>query len=77
MIPVDASLLVDSHISSLPQPGRRRAEILGGLLDPPGMQANLVPDGHLAAPEDSHSLCSTDGDFGRFPHSSRANPLLG
>jgi predicted nucleic acid-binding protein len=41
------------------------------------MQANLVPDAHPAAPAIEHglTLCSTDGDFGRFPRLRWRSPL--
>lgn len=39
--------------------------------------ANLIPDKHLAALAVEHGLilCSTDGDFGRFPGLRWRNPL--
>ena len=42
-----------------------------------GVHANLVPDAHLAALalEDGLVLCSTDGDFGRFPDLRWTNPI--
>ena len=60
-----------------PSPAERHAEILGGFLALPGMQANLVPDAHLAAIAVAHGLvlCSTDGDFARFPDLRWTNPL--
>lgn len=61
----------------IPQPTERHAEILAGLLAAPGVQANLVPDAHLAALAIGHGLelCSTDGDFARFPELRWENPL--
>jgi len=40
-------------------------------------RANLIPDAHLAAIAIEHGLtmCSTDGDFGRFPDLRWVNPL--
>lgn len=60
-----------------PMPTDRHAEILGDLLALPGVQANLVPDAHLAALAIGHGLelCSTDGDFARFPQLKWRNPL--
>jgi uncharacterized protein len=60
-----------------PRPGERHAEILGELLALPGIQANLVPDAHLAALAIEHGLTlySTDGDFARFPRLRWTNPL--
>ena len=63
--------------SWVPSPGERHAEILGRLLSLPGVQGNLVPDAHLAALAIEHGLllCSTDGDFARFPALRWRNPL--
>lgn len=60
-----------------PQPTERHAEVLGQLLALPGVQGNLVPDAHLAALAIEHglTLCSTDGDFARFPGLRWSNPL--
>jgi predicted nucleic acid-binding protein len=43
------------------------------------MTGRLVPDAHLAALAIEHglTLCSTDGDFSRFPGLSWENPLSG
>jgi len=56
----------------------RGREVLGGLLAAPGVQANLVQDAHLAALALEHGLilCSTDGDFARFPGLHWENSLL-
>jgi len=63
----------------IPQPAERHADILGKLLEAPGVQANLVQDAHLAALAIEHGLilCSTDGDFGRFSGLRWENPLQG
>jgi toxin-antitoxin system PIN domain toxin len=60
-----------------PQPTERHAEVLGALLAQPGVHGNLVPDAHLAALAIEHglTLCSTDGDFARFPELRWLNPL--
>ena len=60
-----------------PQPGERHAELLGELLALPGVHGNLVPDAHLAALAIEHglTLCSTDGDFARFPGLRWSNPF--
>src|SRR5439155_25935951 len=53
-----------------PGPTERHREILGKFLElPPGVHGNLVSDAHLAALAVEHglTLCSTDGDFARFP----------
>lgn len=61
----------------IPQPAERHAQILGELLGLPGVHGNLVPDVHLAALAIEHglTLCSTDGDFARFPGLRLLNPL--
>ena len=63
----------------IPPPTERHGEILGALLDALGVQANLVPDAHLAALALEHGLilCSTDGDFARFSGLRWENPLAG
>jgi len=60
-----------------PQPEERHREILGALLEAPGVHANLVPDAHLAAIAIEHGLilCSADGDFARFSGLRWENPL--
>jgi toxin-antitoxin system PIN domain toxin len=61
----------------IPTPGDRHRQILGGMLASIGGRANLVPDAHLAALAVEHglTLCSTDGDFGRFPGLRWVNPI--
>jgi predicted nucleic acid-binding protein len=61
----------------IPQPTERHADLLNELLALPGVHANLVPDAHLAALALEHglTLCSTDGDFARFPALRWINPL--
>jgi uncharacterized protein len=61
----------------IPQPEERHREILGGLVQAPGVHANLVPDAHLAAIAIEHGLilCSADGDFARFAALRWENPL--
>jgi hypothetical protein len=63
--------------SWIPLPTERHAQVLGDLLAAPGVQANLVQDAHLAALAIEHGLilCTTDGDFARFPGLRRENPL--
>jgi hypothetical protein len=60
-----------------PQPTDRHAEVLGRFLALPGMRSKLVPDAHLAALAVEHglTLCSSDGDFARFPGLRWSNPL--
>ena len=61
----------------IPQPTERHSEVLGELLALPGVHGNLVTDAHLAALAIEHglTLCSTDGDFARFPGLTWRNPL--
>ena len=63
----------------IPLPTERHPEILGGLCGQASMSARLVPDAHLAALAIEHglTLCSTDGDFARFPDLTWENPLAG
>ena len=61
----------------IPQAGDRHQQILDRMLSVVGSGGNLVPDAHLAAIAIEHglTLCSTDGDFARFPGLRWANPL--
>lgn len=61
----------------VPEPTERHAQVLGHLLALPGVRGNLVPDAHLAALAIEHglTLCSTDGDFARFPGLAWQDPL--
>src|SRR5664280_1531102 len=61
----------------IPQPTERHADLLNELLALPGVHGNLVPDAHLAALALGHglTLCSTDGDFARFPILRWQNPI--
>jgi predicted nucleic acid-binding protein len=61
----------------IPHSTDRHADLLSELLALPGVNANLVPDAHLAALALEHglTLCSTDGDFARFPALRWWNPL--
>jgi uncharacterized protein len=63
----------------IPMPTERHAHVLGKLLGEPSVYGNLVPDAHLAALAIEHglTLCSTDGDFGRFQALKWLNPLAG
>lgn len=55
----------------------RHLEVFGRLLATGQATGNLVPDAHLAALAIEHGcvLCSTDGDFARFPGLRWTNPL--
>lgn len=61
----------------VPLPTERHADILGDLCRSPLMTSRLVPDAHLAALAIEHGLtmCSTDGDFAKFPGLVWENPL--
>lgn len=61
----------------VPQPTERHREVLQRLLMLPGIRGDLVPDAHLAALAIEHglTLCSTDGDFARFPGLRWQNPI--
>jgi toxin-antitoxin system PIN domain toxin len=63
----------------VPLPTERHPEVLGQLLALPGIRGNLVHDADLAALAIEHGLilCSTDGDFARFPGLRWQNPLSG
>ncbi|WP_396627524.1 TA system VapC family ribonuclease toxin [Luteitalea sp.] len=60
-----------------PVPTARHADVLGQLLRLPLMTNRLVPDAELAALAIEHglTLCSSDGDFARFPGLRWENPL--
>ena len=68
---------LDCELTWIPEPTERHRELLGSLLAGPGMQANLVPDAHLASLAREHGfiLCTTDGDFARFQNLRSQNPL--
>ena len=62
----------------IPVPGSGHAELLETYLKARFMTSRLVPDAHLAALAVEHglTLCSTDGDFARFPGLTWINPLV-
>ena len=61
----------------IPQPVPLHAELLTGLLSDGRITSRMVPDAHLAALSIEHGLilCSSDGDFARFPGLRWENPL--
>lgn len=63
----------------IPQPTASHRQIIGSLLRGPASQSKLVMDAHLAALAIEHGLelCSSDGDFARFPGLRWVNPLAG
>lgn len=62
----------------IPLPTERHRETLGDLLRVAVPRGNLISDAHLAALALEHglALCSTDGDFARFPGLRWGNPLV-
>ena len=68
---------LDCETAWVPEPTQRHREVLDRVLSLPGLHGNLVPDAHLAALAIEHglTLCSTDGDFARFPGLAWHNPL--
>lgn len=72
---------VDRWLSSeqvwIPEPTTNHFLVLQKLLSLPGIQANDVPDAHLAALALEHglTLCSADQGFARFPELRWNNPL--
>ena len=65
------------EVAWVPLPGTGHHEVFARLLEQPFMTSRLVPDAHLAALAIEHglTLCSTDGDFARFPGLKWENPL--
>ena len=61
----------------IPSPTEQHRNVLAALLPSTYGRANLIPDAHLAAIPVEHALilCSTDGDFARFPDLNWQNPL--
>ncbi len=66
-----------SPVAFSPEPTERHVDILAGLMAASVQRSNLVPDAHLAALAIEYGLtvCSTDGDFARFPGLAWENPL--
>jgi hypothetical protein len=65
------------HCATVVHPTGRHAKVLKDLLLPLGTAGNLTTDAHLAALaiENGAQLCSSDGDFARFPGLDWFNPL--
>jgi len=63
----------------MPQANEEHGVVLGALLRELGGGSRLIPDAHLAALAIEHglTLCSTDGDFARFPGLRWMNPIRG
>lgn len=65
------------EVAWIPLPGAGHADLLGQFLSQQMITSRLVPDAHLAALAIEHglTLCSTDGDFAKFPGLKWDNPL--
>jgi toxin-antitoxin system PIN domain toxin len=63
----------------IPSASQEHGVVLGALLRELGGGPRLIPDAHLAAMAIEHGLvlCSTDGDFARFPGLRWMNPIRG
>ena len=64
----------------IPQPGPQHADILGRLLAAPGISQPTGArrtSGRARARARGLRLCSTDGDFAKFPDLTWENPLAG
>jgi len=61
----------------IPLPGPQHGELLAEFFTDRRITSRMVPDAHLAALALEHglTLCSTDGDFARFPGLRWQNPL--
>jgi toxin-antitoxin system PIN domain toxin len=72
-----ASAWLAADSAWIPLPTERHQEVLARQLSVPGLYGNLVHDAHLAvlAVEHGLELCTTDGDFARFPGLRWTNPI--
>ena len=81
LAPAEAWGYVDAWLAApnvwLPAAGEATANVLGQLLQAPGVTGNLVPDAQLAALAIEHgvAVASADADFARFPGCRWINPL--
>ncbi|MGA8428518.1 MAG: type II toxin-antitoxin system VapC family toxin [Candidatus Sulfotelmatobacter sp.] len=68
---------LSAEMVRVPQPTEKHSQVFGEFLLLSGVHSNLVPDAHLAALAVEHglTLCTTDGDFARFPGLRWLNPL--
>jgi len=68
---------LSADVAWVPTPGERHAHTMAQYCRAPWMTSRLVPDAHLAALAVEHGLrlCSSDGDFARFPRLDWFNPL--
>ena len=74
-----AKAWLDVETVRIPRATDAHRVVVGSLLEETVTRANLVPDTHVAAISIEHGLvlCSTDGDFARFPRLRWENPLRG
>ena len=74
---IQVNAWLECRAAWIPQPTERHCDVLGRLLGTVNVAGNLTPDAHLAALAIEHglTLCSTDGDFARFPNLRWQNPL--
>lgn len=72
-----AAAWLSSEAAWIPVPTERHGSLAAEYFHEPWMTSRLVPDAHLAALAVEHglTLCSTDGDFARFPGLTWHNPL--
>jgi toxin-antitoxin system PIN domain toxin len=80
--PIDAAwqqvcMWLAAETAWIPHPTERHGDLLREFLALPGIHSNLVPDAHLATMAVEHGLilCSTDGNFARFPKLRWVNPI--
>lgn len=68
---------LDSPTAFVPEAGERHRDIIAGWIPAVVTTSKVVPDAHVAALAVEHGLvlCSTDGDFARFPGLRWHNPL--
>lgn len=68
---------LDCPVAWIPEPAEAHRTVLRTLLEQSQAAGSLVSDAHLAALAIEHglTLCSTDGDFARFPGLRWENPI--
>lgn len=68
---------LDCPVVWVPTPAEAHRAILGRMFHAIGNRKHLVQDAHVAALAIEHdlTLCTTDGDFARFPGLRWENPL--
>ena len=82
LAPQKAFDVVDAWLTQPPvvtvEPTAQHLRLMKDLLLPFGTGGNLTSDAYLAALAIEHSaeLCSSDGDFARFPRLRWRNPLI-